>query len=65
MKKQLIYLDQSYVSTMAKQLAGQVRPGQAELGKTLGELHSLLARLVAKNKASGRCSASGDQPFAD
>jgi len=61
MKKQLIYLDQSYVSTMAKQLAGQVRPGQAELGKTLGELHSLLARLVAKNKVLCPRSSVHDQ----
>ena len=61
MKKQLIYLDQSFVSTMAKQLAGQVRSGHSASGQLMGQLHSLLDRLVAANKVLCPRSAVHDQ----
>jgi hypothetical protein len=50
MPKLLVYLDQSYVSTMAKHGASAVRRDQAALGKAVGDLYDLLSRLVDADK---------------
>src|SRR5258708_38811482 len=50
MKKLLIYLDQHFVSDMAKQLGGAVKEQHAERGLAVGRLYGLLSQLVDEDK---------------
>ena len=50
MRKQLIYLDQSYLSGMTKEAAGLTRPEHASLGQAMGGLLHVLRVLVSQNK---------------
>jgi hypothetical protein len=60
-EKLLIYLDQSLVSTMAKQREGQVRPQNAEAGAIAGTLFRLLWRLVDADRVVCPRSTVHDQ----
>ena len=61
MKKLLVYLDQSYVSSMANQATGVTRPEHAAAGRTMGRLLDTLRTLVDQDKILCPSSAVHDQ----
>ena len=61
MRKLLIYLDQSYISSMTKQLAGLTRPEHSALGQAMGELLDRLRLLVDEDRVLCPYSVVHDQ----